>query len=840
MSGIQVGWGSQWETLANAINDYYGGGVSSVQYQQVVQMLNSGEYTMQEMETILSNIPEFNRTYNAAGQLTQVSYKATSAGNTAAGSIANAVDSNAASATATQFSTVQNVTKNAETGKVTMSDTVTKYSAGTAGTAKAVASSAVAALCAASAGIAFGKMFDTLLYNANPDFWDDYNMSSLNPETWSSITAGENGVGSKLFNFVFCIDDTTNGNPQAYIDQNAFAYMAAYLGSKGVFNPTGESATPSDWQETVITQTDLDNIIIPVPCKTGSYKIINESSNYITTHELTADRNDVEFFIAFNSSLLACCTNSATITDNIADYNKTTGQTNYYTQTHSLVSYNREYLTPEGINNFYCSPAIGIVTENTIYTDTENATYTNSANILSICQIILFGDIEHESNIEGITDQTGVIQFDGSGISDWSNISDVLAALISQYPDLWNNRIEVSPDGDNTIVYVPVGFPTGGTGIQPTTNGATATDLAPDITGDGDNATDELIKTIIDMIQNPQGQNGMESDTDIPTEPIDPNMPNTGGGVTPPYVTPTGSASALYSVYNPSQGELNSLGAWLWSSNFVDQLLKLFNDPMQAIIGLHKVFATPPTSGTGNIKVGYLDSGVSANLVSGQYTEIDCGTVKINEYFKNALDYIKTDIYLYLPFIGIVPLNVEDVTRANVNVKYKVDVLTGACLATVNVTRDANGGGQLYAYAGNCAVQYPLSSGSYMGIVAGVLGIAGSVASTVLSGGALLPMALGAGASAMNGMKTRIEHSGSLSGNSGAMGIKKPYLIIRRPQTKIADNLEYMAGVNNNVYDVLSGFSGLTRVKYVHLENIPATSDELAEIETLLKSGIMI
>ena len=76
-SGIQVGWGSQWEALANAINDYYGGGISSAQYQQVVQMLNSGNYTMQEMESVIGNIPEFERTYNAAGQLTGVSYKAT-------------------------------------------------------------------------------------------------------------------------------------------------------------------------------------------------------------------------------------------------------------------------------------------------------------------------------------------------------------------------------------------------------------------------------------------------------------------------------------------------------------------------------------------------------------------------------------------------------------------------------------------------------------------------------------------------------------------------------------------------------------------------------------------
>lgn len=831
--GIQVGWGSQWETLANAINDWYGGGVSSAQYQQVVQMLNSGEYTMEQMEGILQQIPDFSTTYNAEGKLIQVSYKATAAGNTAAGSIANAANSNAASATATQFNTVQTVTKNAQTGKVTMSDTVTKYNGGVAGTAKAVAGSAIAAICATSVGITLGKTIDSLLYNINPDFWDEHNMSAINPETWGNITAGSNEQGAALFNWVFKIDETT-GNPQAYIDETSLAYTAAYMISRGVFS-SGDITVTTDFVIPHVTQ----------PITLGNPAIVqlwgNPAYQY-PNYKLFANTNDYAVFAYPNptsqyigsniNTILASDTQNAHVGTANA-YNAISGELIAGTELYANNSYTYDNKTV-----YYTVSGRG----GTSYT---YDTIPNIGNITAddygkIAWAIIYGTRSGGGGVEGITPQEGVTQFNASSITDPSDIAAVLAALMSQFPDLWDNRIEVSPDGETVIKYIPVGFPTGGTGIQPTTDGATATDLAPDISGDGDNVTDELIKTLIDMIQNPQDQNGMESDTDIPTEPIDPNMPNTGGGVTPPYVTPTGSASALYSVYNPSQTELNSLGAWLWSSNFVDQLLKLFNDPMQAIIGLHKVFATPPTSGTGNIKVGYLDSGVSSNLVSGQYTEVDCGTVKIDEYFKNALDYIKTDIYLYLPFIGIVPLNVEDVTRANINVKYKVDVLTGACLATVNVTRDAGGGGQLYAYAGNCAVQYPLSSGSYMGIVASALGIAGSVAGTILSGGAMLPMALGVGASALGGARTKVEHSGSLSGNSGAMGIKKPYLIIRRPQTKIADNFEFMAGANNNVYDVLSGFSGLTRVKYVHLENIPATSDELAEIETLLKSGVMI
>ena len=839
--GIQVGWGKQWETLANAINDWYGGGVDGVQYKQVVQMLNSGNYTMDEMEGILKEIPDFVATYNADGKLMKITYKGTNAGNTAAGSIANAVNSNVAGATQTQFETVQNVTKNTQTGTVTMSDTVTKYNSGTAGTAKAVAGSVVAAVGATAAGISLGKVVDEIAYATGFNWleWAGVDLAYLNPETWKTITMDSDDWRDPLFNMIFTTgaESATTPpdiNPQAYIDETTFAYMTAYMTACGVFGDSGYQPPQG--------VTIYNNSAFAYPLKLSNSPI-HLDIDPIVMHDAYTYANGSEYLLGFTGSdgkgfnIVAL--------NRTPDFNPYTTFYNYGTQFTSylqkyeiqLADGSTAYYAYSGFNSADISHAILSGVFNHLQVTPAGNVPDTYHFYEDVANIIYLGT---STGVEGFFPQDGVTQFDASGITDPSDINAVLQALQTQFPELWDNRIEVSPDGDNVITYIPVGFPTGGTGDQPTTNGATATDLAPDIPGDGDNATDELIKTLIDIIQNPQNKHKMESDTDTPTEPIDPNANDAGSGITPPFVIPTGSASALYSVYNPSQSQLNSLGAWLWSSNFVDQLLKLFNDPMQAIIGLHKVFASPSISGTGTIKVGYLDSGVGSNLVGAQYTEIDCGTVKLDEYFKNALDYTKTDVYLYLPFVGIVPLNVEDVTRANINVKYKVDVLTGACLASVNVTRDAGGGGQLYVYAGNCAVQYPLSSGSYMGIVASALGIAGSIAGTVLSGGAMLPMALGVSASALGGARTKVEHSGSLSGNSGAMGIKKPYLIIRRPQTKIANNFELLAGMSQNEYGVLSSYTGQTRVKYVHLENIPATDKELTQIEELLKSGVLI
>lgn len=96
------------------------------------------------------------------------------------------------------------------------------------------------AVSAASVGITLGKTIDSALYNLNPDFWDANGMKSLDPTTWNSITNGDDSFAAGLFNMVFGLNPNT-GNGQAFIDENAMAYLAYYLYSKGVFSQTGVS-----------------------------------------------------------------------------------------------------------------------------------------------------------------------------------------------------------------------------------------------------------------------------------------------------------------------------------------------------------------------------------------------------------------------------------------------------------------------------------------------------------------------------------------------------------------------------------------------------------------------
>lgn len=321
----------------------------------------------------------------------------------------------------------------------------------------------------------------------------------------------------------------------------------------------------------------------------------------------------------------------------------------------------------------------------------------------------------------------------------------------------------------------------------------------------------------------------------IPTPTPTPPDPSISGG--------GGSATGLANLYNPTLAQVKQFSRWLWGSDGLnlDQLKKLLQDPMQAIIGLHVMYATPTTGANRDIQVGYINSGVQSKIVTEQYTEIDCGTVTINEYFGDARDYSPyTQVYCYLPFIGIVELNADDVVNSTLGIKYKIDVLTGCCLAQLTVKKyglDA----VLYTYTGNCAVQMPITSGNYLSTVSSLLGAVVSGAAAVATGGALAPVAIGAAANAMGGgARASVAMSGSLGSNAGAMGIRKPYLIIKRVESADANGYNEFYGYPTNKRVNLSQLSGYVRVKEINLSGTNATEDEQNEIVALLKEGVIL
>lgn len=793
----------EYNYTTEAINKYYNG-------TDEWQSISNNNIKPEDVETVLGQVPNVDVVKNDNGKILSYNFKASE---NVASDAAEAVNSNTPP-NVKSFDIPANTAVDSG-GNMT-------FVSGMSKAGNFVFTKVAPAIAAAGAGITLGKTIDKLLYSANPDFWDEHGMSTLNPSVWGDII-GTDSFGGRFLNMI--LGTTPDHKTQAYIDQNALAYMAMYLNNKNVFAKGGDTYSKplEKYKDKFFNYNGIKDLTfynIPSGTVLPRTYINNPPDN----QTIIVTEGNPNIFL-FNNYV------DSNINDRHLTAYAVSDKPFKITVSHSDGSASEEYTSEHYIpslyskNDFYGNAITDtnakLCNDLGIFYTMANMYFQNEVTkINDIFAITKYGTHDAGQSIEGISDQEGAKTPD---LSNATTVEEALNALTEQYPDLFEKAVTqdvVQPDGSTiTYTYVPVAMPELNPEGYPVSS--PSTQALPQV--DPATATEPLLKLITKLLQK-----------DPPVNP-----PDTGSGDAPAVVPASGSASALYAIYNPTLAQINAFGAWLWSDNFVDQIKKLFNDPMQAIIGLHKVYATPATSGSQNIKVGYLDSGVSANVVSSQYTTIDCGTVTLSEYFHNVFDYSPyTQINLYLPFIGIVSLDNADVMRASIHIVYHVDVLSGACLAEVKVTRDG-AGGTLYQYSGNASVTLPISSGSYMGIVSSIASIAGGIAGTIASGGAALPMIASAAGSVLNA-RAKVEHSGGFSGNAGAMGGKIPYLIISRPQVALANNFQKYIGFPANYTTKLSNCSGFVKVLECHIENVNATNSELTEIETLLKEGILV
>lgn len=327
-----------------------------------------------------------------------------------------------------------------------------------------------------------------------------------------------------------------------------------------------------------------------------------------------------------------------------------------------------------------------------------------------------------------------------------------------------------------------------------------------------------------------------DKDPTTPKDPID-------GGTSPTPVIPViptlpSAATGLLHVYNPTQSQINAFGSWLWttfSGDLIDTLSKLFNNPMDAVIGLHELYATPAISGDATIRCGYLDSGVNANLVGSRYTTINCGSVVVEEYYQNYLDYSPyTSCFIYLPFVGIVPVSSDDIIGNAVNVTYHIDSYTGCCIAVVTVAKSGYSS-TVYQFEGNCAVEIPISSGYQSSLMSGLLAVAGTA---ITSSPAVGMTAAHMGKAGLG--KNTVQHSGSFGSSYGAMGNKVPYIIVKRPVQKKVYNYSQYYGYPAHKMVYVGNCENYLRAKEVRVTSTTATNVEKDMIVNLLKSGVYV
>lgn len=343
-------------------------------------------------------------------------------------------------------------------------------------------------------------------------------------------------------------------------------------------------------------------------------------------------------------------------------------------------------------------------------------------------------------------------------------------------------------------------------------------------------------------------------------EPAEDNKPSSGGSSPPAFFPPLegfpsiipSSGSGLIHVYNLTPEEMISFGKWLWVTYADADIHKIWNNPFDGVISAHELYATPAVSGRDNIRSGFLTCPTTANLVRVRYTQINCGSVVMPEWYSNYLDYSPyTKASVYLPFIGIVELDPDDIVGHGINITYTIDSYNGSCIAQITVAKQGYNN-TVYQFSGNCSVELPLAGGSQAAIKAGLISAAATGITSVIGGvaslltgnipGAIGGIAHGVGSAVSTAVsqKSTVQHSGSFGASYGAMGIKKPYLIIRRPIQKQVTNYNEEYGFPAHKRVLIGSCSGYLRAKEVHVVSPTATDEEKAMIEALLKQGVFV
>ena len=312
-------------------------------------------------------------------------------------------------------------------------------------------------------------------------------------------------------------------------------------------------------------------------------------------------------------------------------------------------------------------------------------------------------------------------------------------------------------------------------------------------------------------------------------------------------------SSGMVHMYEMTNAQLTSLSDYLWSGAFdIDTFKKLFSNPMEAILNLAIMPVDVSTEYTANIKIGNITTTVEGQICNTQYKIIDFGKINLHEFWGNFADYSPyTKISIFLPYVGVQTISIDDVMNGTIQLKAYCDVLTGSVqyvLLSNQVNRSGHGHNSvLYTWGGNCQYQIPISSNNMAGILSSIISMAGTITSavgaTVATGGMSAPLAVGTiGGTISNVMnsKTHVQRGGGIGGAIGIFGVQTPYLILERPEQITAENYNNTIGVPNEKTSILKYYSGFVKVRGVNLNITTATENEKSIIENMLKAGVLI
>lgn len=309
--------------------------------------------------------------------------------------------------------------------------------------------------------------------------------------------------------------------------------------------------------------------------------------------------------------------------------------------------------------------------------------------------------------------------------------------------------------------------------------------------------------------------------------------------------------SGFVTLFNPSISQLHDLASYMWTGLFdLANFRKIFADPMDCILSLSIVPVSPPTTSAAELKVGNIGTGINIYKLSQQFVKVEFASRNIGLRTNGFMDFSPyTKCEIFLPYIGVHSLSIDDIAGANIKIEYHIDLFSGACTAYIKCSKNNSDGSPinsvLYQFTGNILCNIPITATNFSSFLQSVIGAAAATAVGVATGGAGITAA--GAVSAVNStmsMKPEIERSGNLSSASGFLGIQKPYLIITYPNLCRPGGRDKTVGTPSflglSTNKKLKMFHGFTRLHKINITGLPCTELEKNMIASELMEGVIL
>lgn len=331
--------------------------------------------------------------------------------------------------------------------------------------------------------------------------------------------------------------------------------------------------------------------------------------------------------------------------------------------------------------------------------------------------------------------------------------------------------------------------------------------------------------------------------TDDTSDPINPND----------IVVPTGNMVKYY-VLNSS--DLQSIGAYLWNSEdsvyqaIIKDLELMGSNPLDAIISV-KTYPLDITKfntlspATFNIEIGKaVMGGIQAHTIIQTKPLIDVCNFTLERNYNDFMDFSPYTTYsIYLPYVGIIPLDTQGIYGKTIKVQLAIDIITGGGEYIISI-----GDAPIRYEPCQIAVDISLSAidnrERVNNIISALSGTATATLGASLLGGNPLAIASAtvggiANTAVSDALSNNIKNGGQGGSILNFINPQQVYLIKSHVPYQEPSNYNIQYGYCCNRYGAISKIQGKVWVENPNLDIVPCTEGERNELKELLESGVV-